>query len=206
VANCDFAHAVCADALRKQIRTRLREGNIDAGSMDGKPSVGNSPLQPGPVFCDTPTGGEERGIDALDMNAPLLDCLDRVGDLYQFASGGFRICVGSIVGEFHAALLRFDVHLLWLEAASPCKRIVTLSEHVLLNDKYRPPSGQAAYNDERAYNCYNLAFRKIKHFARPGRGSGRSKALHRRRADRRDGTRTVVDNRIAGRHQASGRR
>ena len=42
----------------------------------------------------------KRAVDLLDMDAPILDGLDHIGDLPQLARGFLGICVGACVGVF----------------------------------------------------------------------------------------------------------
>jgi hypothetical protein len=45
--------------------------------------------------------GEERPVDLLDVGTPVLHRLDGIGDVHQFAGGGFRIATGAGPNEFH---------------------------------------------------------------------------------------------------------
>jgi hypothetical protein len=59
------------DAVVIIMRTNLRgfrELHIDPGSLDRKPTLGNSLFQTGPVFVGASTALQERRIDRLNMD------------------------------------------------------------------------------------------------------------------------------------------
>jgi hypothetical protein len=75
--------------------------------MQHEPAVCDGALKPGFVF-----GGralqleQERPVDFFDIDAAVLDRLERVGEFDQLARGGIGIGERAVEDEFHAAAIR----------------------------------------------------------------------------------------------------
>ena len=68
--------------------------------MKSEPTAGNREIEPGLVLGRAGTFLEQhRSVDLLDVDAAVLDWFDCVGDLNQFACGGFRIGEWAVGAE-----------------------------------------------------------------------------------------------------------
>jgi hypothetical protein len=68
--------------------------------MMPEPASGDGEVKTGPVFVRAPAGLQERTVDKFDVDAAVLDGLDRIRDLDQFARGSFGISEGRLAAYF----------------------------------------------------------------------------------------------------------
>src|SRR6201987_5551982 len=95
---------------RKHRRTSLGELHVGPALVQPEPAVGDGAIKAGLVFRRRALELIQKGlIDLLDIDPAVLDRLECVGELKQFASGGLGISKWSLLNELHG----------WLIAAFP---------------------------------------------------------------------------------------
>jgi hypothetical protein len=87
---------------RKQIRAGLGELHKGPGIVLPEPTPGDRYVEASTIFCRAAAGGQKRRVDLLDVNAPVLDGFDGIGDLNELAGGFVGIGVGAFGSEFHS--------------------------------------------------------------------------------------------------------
>ena len=87
-------------SLREQRRARLGEPHIGPALVQPQPAVGDGALKPGRVLGRCAVQFEqERPVDLLDIDAPVLHRLKGIGEFEQLAGGNLGIGEGSFLNK-----------------------------------------------------------------------------------------------------------
>jgi hypothetical protein len=85
----------------EQVGTGRGEPHEGTAFMSPQPALGDRVFDTDAVFGRGATSVEKRVVDQLDMDAAVLHCLGRVGDLNQLARGGVGISEVARFDESH---------------------------------------------------------------------------------------------------------